>query len=301
MNEKQYIKCPSCGEEILATLLRCIYCHSILKKKNNEESTSLKYETTDLYGGTYIGELLNDKPNGQGTLTLPNGSTYSGFWKEGKPNGKGKLKKSDGRKYEGDFLNGKRHGLGKFSYPDGRQFEGEWGNGKFIRLIAKSNYFEADINENQSQNSKSFADRDSKVVLETNVIEQQNQNKGIDTNIDRPTEVIIVSIALFLYSLWHLYTIILWGGIISLFFAGIGIYAGIGLLLKSRIAYILSFILAGLVMLLMGLDLVATMLNFGRTPPYYNFEVNLSWFVVSLFILYCLGTYRTKNYFKSVK
>ncbi len=183
MNEEHYIKCPSCGGEILPTLVKCIYCQSILKKKADETFKSLKYKTIDLHGGTYAGELLNDKPHGQGTLTLPNGATYSGFWKDGNPNGKGKLKKSDGGTYEGDFQNGKRHGLGKYSYPDGRQLEGEWENGDFIRPVAKTNHFETDMYEKQDRASQSIADKDAKAILENYIIEQQKyKNNNPDTN-----------------------------------------------------------------------------------------------------------------------
>jgi len=173
MNEEHYIKCPYCGGEILPTLVKCVYCQSILKKKAEESFTSLKYKTIELYGGNYTGELINDKPHGQGELTLPNGSTYSGFWKNGKPNGKGKLKKSDGEIYEGDFKNGKKHGLGKYTYPDGRHLEGEWENGDFIRSVAKTNHFETDMNEKQDRAKHSIADKDAQAILDNYIIEQQ--------------------------------------------------------------------------------------------------------------------------------
>ena len=53
--------------------------------------------------GKYVGEIENNKPNGQGTVNLP-----------------------DGRKYEGNFRKGEMHGQGTFTFPDGRKFSGEF-------------------------------------------------------------------------------------------------------------------------------------------------------------------------------
>ena len=35
--------------------------------------------------GKYVGEIENGKPNGTGTITLPDGRKYVGEWREGKP------------------------------------------------------------------------------------------------------------------------------------------------------------------------------------------------------------------------
>ena len=54
----------------------------------------------------YKGEVENGVPNGQGTLTTPNG------WK-----------------YVGEFKSGERNGQGTETYPDGSKYIGEWRNG----------------------------------------------------------------------------------------------------------------------------------------------------------------------------
>ena len=53
----------------------------------------------------YKGEVENGVPNGQGTLTSP-----------------------DGRKYVGDFKDGEKHGQGTRTFPDGKKYVGEWKN-----------------------------------------------------------------------------------------------------------------------------------------------------------------------------
>ena len=55
-------------------------------------------------GGNYVGESKNGEPNGQGTMTLPDGTTkYIGEWKNGKPNGQGTEITTDGSKFVGEF------------------------------------------------------------------------------------------------------------------------------------------------------------------------------------------------------
>ena len=46
-------------------------------------------ETLQYRGGTYIGEVVDGLPHGQGTWTYPNGNKYVGEYKNGKKNGKG--------------------------------------------------------------------------------------------------------------------------------------------------------------------------------------------------------------------
>ena len=59
----------------------------------------------------FIGEfkdgIFEDRqPNGQGTITYPNGRKYVGEWKNGKYNGQGKETFPDGSKYVGEFKDG---------------------------------------------------------------------------------------------------------------------------------------------------------------------------------------------------
>jgi len=78
----------------------------------------------------YKGYTKNGLPNGQGTLTKPNGDKYVGEWKYGFPNGQGTMIWHDLVKYVGEFKNGKRNGQGTFTLPDGRKYVGEYKDGK---------------------------------------------------------------------------------------------------------------------------------------------------------------------------
>ena len=79
--------------------------------------------------GKYEGEIKNGFPNGQGTMTLPNGNKYVGKWKDGFPNGQGTETFSNGGKYVGEWKNGKKHGQGTQTFPDGSKYVGEWKDG----------------------------------------------------------------------------------------------------------------------------------------------------------------------------
>ena len=59
--------------------------------------------------GKYVGEIENEEPNGQGTLTSAYGEKYVGEWKEGKLHGQGTYTWSDfGVKYDGGWKDGKK-------------------------------------------------------------------------------------------------------------------------------------------------------------------------------------------------
>jgi len=51
--------------------------------KVNGESEWLKNDDEDT-DGKYLGEIRNGVPEGQGTLTFPDGTKYVGEWKNGK-------------------------------------------------------------------------------------------------------------------------------------------------------------------------------------------------------------------------
>ena len=50
---------------------------------SSSSSTASTVETLQIWGGTYIGEVVNGQPHGQGTLTWPSGNNYVGGWKGG--------------------------------------------------------------------------------------------------------------------------------------------------------------------------------------------------------------------------
>ena len=56
--------------------------------------------------GKYLGEVVNGKPNGQGTHTWPDGEKYVGEYKDGNENGQGTYTFTNGKKWIGEFRNG---------------------------------------------------------------------------------------------------------------------------------------------------------------------------------------------------
>ena len=82
----------------------------------------------------YIGEFKDGffedrQPNGQGTITYPNGRKYVGEWKDGLPNGQGTITFPDGRMYVGEYKDGNQNGQGTETYPSGSKYVGEWKDG----------------------------------------------------------------------------------------------------------------------------------------------------------------------------
>ena len=47
-----------------------------------------------------------------------------------KMEGRGVFTWPDGRRYEGEYVDDKKEGQGVFYWPDGRKYEGGWKNGK---------------------------------------------------------------------------------------------------------------------------------------------------------------------------
>ncbi len=83
-------------------------------------------------GYSYMGNLINGLPNGQGTLnSFDNKYIYDGEFKDGLKNGNGKLIISDGTKYSGSFLNDFYNGNGILCDKNGNIYEGDFENGLF--------------------------------------------------------------------------------------------------------------------------------------------------------------------------
>ena len=97
-----------------------------------ETSSGIKWETLGYLEiqPKYEGEIKNIKPNGQGTITYPDGRKYVGEWKDGKWNGEGIFTFKDGFGYDGEWKNGEENGIGNLTYPNGDRYEGEFKNGK---------------------------------------------------------------------------------------------------------------------------------------------------------------------------
>ena len=80
--------------------------------------------------GVYVGEEIDGKRHGQGTVTYSNGKKYVGEFKNGKKHGQGTQTWTSGDKYVGEFKDGKYHGQGTYTYSDGRKYVGEFKNWK---------------------------------------------------------------------------------------------------------------------------------------------------------------------------
>ena len=80
-------------------------------------------------GSKYVGEVEYGSPYGQGTETLSDGRKYVGEFKDGKFHGQGTETLSDGDKYVGTFKSGKKHGQGTFTWSDGKNYVGEYKGG----------------------------------------------------------------------------------------------------------------------------------------------------------------------------
>jgi hypothetical protein len=80
-------------------------------------------------GRKYVGEFRDDKRNGKGTFTYPNGEEagiYVGEFRDGKRNGKGTYTWRSGWKFVGEWKDGKPNGQGTVTWPDGTRYIGEF-------------------------------------------------------------------------------------------------------------------------------------------------------------------------------
>ena len=93
-------------------------------------------------GDKYVGEFKNDKFNGEGTYTYPDGYRYEGEYKDGERTGKGIYTYSDGSKYVGEFKDGKKHGQGTNTWADGREISGIWDDSEYLYKSVEKNLFE---------------------------------------------------------------------------------------------------------------------------------------------------------------
>ena len=117
----------------------------IYKRRNNGKYINGKYIWDD--SKYYIGEFMNNIPNGYGIKYYSNGNIlYEGYFMNGKFEGNGKYIYDDGDYFIGQFKNGLRHGNGTLHYKNGNiAFEGEYingkseGNGKYI--YENGNYY----------------------------------------------------------------------------------------------------------------------------------------------------------------
>ncbi len=78
-------------------------------------------------GSKYVGEAMNGKPDGQGTLTSPNGSNQHGEWRDGlEYRIEGTWVGPDGTREEGTWNRDGTKSGGEITWKDGRTYKGEW-------------------------------------------------------------------------------------------------------------------------------------------------------------------------------
>ena len=82
----------------------------------------------------YKGDVENGFPNGQGTLTSPDGIKYIGEFKDGKPHGQGTYTFTSGSKYTGELKDGLWIGQGTFTFPNGNKGIGEFSENKPLNI-----------------------------------------------------------------------------------------------------------------------------------------------------------------------
>jgi hypothetical protein len=97
------------------------YGHAYSFSKDGSYSVDTEGGHTEINssdGRHFSGDVVDGKPNGQGTLTSFDG-TYAGEFRDGLLNGQGTETWNDGTKYVGEFRNGKRDAQGTETLPNG--------------------------------------------------------------------------------------------------------------------------------------------------------------------------------------
>lgn len=77
-------------------------------------------------GRVFVGEFFDGVPDGKGELTWPDGMRYRGPVVAGQIEGEARVEFADGRRYRGPFVNGMPEGLGTFRWPDRSRYTGEY-------------------------------------------------------------------------------------------------------------------------------------------------------------------------------
>ena len=85
--------------------------------------------TWSISGGKYVGEIVNGKITGKGSIYSNENLVYEGDFIDGKYNGQGTLYENNIKTYQGSFVNGKKSGEGILYYSSGYiNYEGEFQN-----------------------------------------------------------------------------------------------------------------------------------------------------------------------------
>lgn len=82
----------------------------------------------------YVGDMKEDKFNGNGTFYYANGDVYIGSWLDNTRSGEGKYIFANGDVFEGEFIGDILRGPGTFS-KDGQVISGIFLDGAFITEV----------------------------------------------------------------------------------------------------------------------------------------------------------------------
>lgn len=113
--------------------LMLVFTFAFVACDNSNDNKEQKIELED--GSTYVGEVVDGVPNGQGTLTDMVGSEWTGTFVNGKLNGYGKYVGYDFTEYEGMFKDGLFDGVGHMVDVNGNDFKGTFTAGKADGVI----------------------------------------------------------------------------------------------------------------------------------------------------------------------
>jgi hypothetical protein len=98
-----------------------------IKKPDRKANTGRIWtDFKDDYGSHYIGQILNGKPDGEGTLIRSDGHVYTGGWRNGEYHGHGKHTRKDGTTIEGHHVDGHVDGYAVETLANGSEYKGEW-------------------------------------------------------------------------------------------------------------------------------------------------------------------------------
>ncbi|MFN6014086.1 MAG: hypothetical protein ACK47F_05290 [Flavobacteriales bacterium] len=104
-------------KQFLATVFTTFFLISGLSQNRFD---TLYYESGDIY----IGEVMNEMPNGSGKMVCGYGASYKGEWKNTYQHGKGKMIWPSGDNYSGEWIYGVQNGKGIMNWSNGDHYEG---------------------------------------------------------------------------------------------------------------------------------------------------------------------------------
>ena len=93
-------------------------------EKNNSNSNKKVFKTIDYSNGRYVGDTIDDLPNGFGTFYWKDGDRYEGLWRNQKKSGYGTYYFKNGNKLTGNFIDDDATGKFKVTFFNGERYDG---------------------------------------------------------------------------------------------------------------------------------------------------------------------------------